>query len=162
MWPRFDSQTWHRIIVCGIEFVGSLLCTKRFSPGTLVSTLLKNQHLTWFVLIANFSSQWPRISAPGLELMARHLNKVPFLSHFSFLCLVYWFLGLSAIYSFPWLVIFTLCQSAGVFLATEILTVDQDKDGQFNNIASNFCMGNVLCLTKCCDRGWDQTRDSLH
>ena len=165
MWPAFSSQ-----IQChmSVEFVGSLLCTKRFSPGTPVSTLLKNQHLTWFVLIANFSLQCPPICAPGLELMAKHLNKGPFLSHFSFLCLAYWFLGLSAIYSFPWLVIFTLCQSAGVFLATEILTVDQDTDGQFSNIAgdlpptaSNFCMGNVLCLIKCCDRGWDQTRDSL-
>ena len=29
-----------------VEFVGSLLCTERFSPGTLVSPLLKNQHLT--------------------------------------------------------------------------------------------------------------------
>ena len=28
------------------EFVGSLLCNERFSPGTPVSPLLKNQHLT--------------------------------------------------------------------------------------------------------------------
>ena len=28
------------------EFVGSLLCTERFSPGTPVSPLLKNQNLT--------------------------------------------------------------------------------------------------------------------
>ena len=44
MWPRFDSQiqrhnTW-------VEFAGSLLCTERFSPGTPVSPLLKNQNLT--------------------------------------------------------------------------------------------------------------------
>ena len=29
-----------------VEFVGSLLCTERFSPGTPVSPLLKNQYLT--------------------------------------------------------------------------------------------------------------------
>ena len=32
---------------CGLSFFGSLLCTERFSPGTLVSLLLKNQNLTW-------------------------------------------------------------------------------------------------------------------
>ena len=37
MWPRFDSQIWGHMWV---EFVGSLLCTERFSPGTLVSPLL--------------------------------------------------------------------------------------------------------------------------
>ena len=43
MWPGFDSQTrCHK----WVEFVGSLLCTERFSPGTPVSPLLKNQHLT--------------------------------------------------------------------------------------------------------------------
>ena len=43
MWPRFDSRTRRHMWV---EFVGSLLSTKRFSPGTPVSPLLKNQHLT--------------------------------------------------------------------------------------------------------------------
>ena len=43
MWPRFDSSTWRHMWV---EFVGSLLCTERFSPGTPVFPLLKNQHLT--------------------------------------------------------------------------------------------------------------------
>ena len=43
MWPGFDSQTRRHMWV---EFVGSLLCTERFSPGTPVSPLLKNQHLT--------------------------------------------------------------------------------------------------------------------
>ena len=43
MWPRLDSSTRHHMWV---EFVGSLLCTKRFSPGTPVSPFLKNQHLT--------------------------------------------------------------------------------------------------------------------
>ena len=42
MWPRFDSQTRRHMWV---EFVGSPLCTKRFSPGTPVSPLLKNQNL---------------------------------------------------------------------------------------------------------------------
>ena len=43
MWPVFDSQTRRHM---WIEFVGSLLCTKRFSPDTPVSSPLKNQHLT--------------------------------------------------------------------------------------------------------------------
>ena len=30
-----------------VEFVGSLLSTERFSPGTPVSPFLKNQHLTF-------------------------------------------------------------------------------------------------------------------
>ena len=51
MWPAFDSQIRRHIWV---EFVGSLLCIERFSPGTPVSPLLKIQRFTWFVLIANF------------------------------------------------------------------------------------------------------------
>ena len=43
MWPGFDSQIRHNMWG---EFVGSLLCTERFSLGTPVSPLLKNQHLT--------------------------------------------------------------------------------------------------------------------
>ena len=43
MWPGFDSQIRRQM---SIEFVGSLLCTERFSPGTPVSPLLKNQNLT--------------------------------------------------------------------------------------------------------------------
>ena len=43
LWPGFDSQIRRQMWV---EFVGSLLCTERFSPGTPVSPLLKNQHLT--------------------------------------------------------------------------------------------------------------------
>ena len=35
-----------------VEFVGSLLCTERFSPGTPVSPLLKNQHVTCTYLAA--------------------------------------------------------------------------------------------------------------
>ena len=55
---RFDSQIHCHMWV---EFVGSLLCTERFSPGALVSPLLKNQRLTWFVLIVNFSIQCPQL-----------------------------------------------------------------------------------------------------
>ena len=43
MWPGFDSQMLRQMWV---EFVGSLLCTERFSLGTPVSPLLKNQNLT--------------------------------------------------------------------------------------------------------------------
>ena len=52
--PDSASYMW-------VEFVGSLLCTEMFSPGTPVSPLLKNQHLTWFVLIVNFSLQCPQL-----------------------------------------------------------------------------------------------------
>ena len=39
MWPGFDSQIWRHMWV---EFVGSpFLCTKRCSPGTPISHLLK-------------------------------------------------------------------------------------------------------------------------
>ena len=37
-WPGFDSQIRRQMWV---EFVGSLLCTERFPPGTPVSALLK-------------------------------------------------------------------------------------------------------------------------
>ena len=43
MWFRIDSQIRRHVWV---EFVGSLLCTERFSAGTPVSPFLKNQHLT--------------------------------------------------------------------------------------------------------------------
>ena len=43
MWPGFDSQIRRQMWV---EFVGSLLCTDRFSPGTPVSPFLRNQNLT--------------------------------------------------------------------------------------------------------------------
>ena len=58
MWPGFDSSTQRPMWV---EFVGSLLCTERFSPGTPVSPLLKNQHFTWFSFIVNFSLQCPQL-----------------------------------------------------------------------------------------------------
>ena len=43
MWPGFDSQIRRQMWV---EFVGSLPCTERFSPGSAVSPVLKNQNLT--------------------------------------------------------------------------------------------------------------------
>jgi len=43
MWPGFDSQIRRQMWA---EFFGSLLCTERFSVGTPVSPLLKNQNLT--------------------------------------------------------------------------------------------------------------------
>ena len=46
MWPGFDSHIQCQNLMW-VEFVGSLLCTERFSPGTPVSPLLKNQNLTW-------------------------------------------------------------------------------------------------------------------
>ena len=52
MWPRLHSHIQCHIWV---ELFGSLLCTKRFSLGTLVSPLLKNQHLTSFALLVNFT-----------------------------------------------------------------------------------------------------------
>ena len=43
MWPRVRVPDLASYVglVCG-----SLLCTERFSPGTPVSPVLKNQHLT--------------------------------------------------------------------------------------------------------------------
>ena len=51
MWPGFDSQIRHQMWV---EFVGSLLCTERFSPGTPVSPLLQKPKFDLIVLIVNF------------------------------------------------------------------------------------------------------------
>ena len=42
MWPHMTLSLG---IEPWVEFVGSLLCTERFSPGTPLSPLLKNQHL---------------------------------------------------------------------------------------------------------------------
>ena len=41
MWPGFDSQIQRQMWV---EFVRTLLCTERFSLGTQVSPLIKNQN----------------------------------------------------------------------------------------------------------------------
>ena len=52
MWPGFDSQIRRQMWV---EFVGSLLCTERFTPGTLVSPLCKKTKFEFdlIVLIVN-------------------------------------------------------------------------------------------------------------
>ena len=62
MWPALDS---HCLRHMRVEFVGSLLYTERFSPGTLVSPLLKNQHLSCSVLI--FSLQCPQLALERLD-----------------------------------------------------------------------------------------------
>ena len=57
MGPWIKVDVFGQIVIKGLNgferysrwvplFVGSLLCTERFSPGTPVSPLLKNQHLT--------------------------------------------------------------------------------------------------------------------
>ena len=56
MWPGFDSKIQRQM---WIEFVGSLLCTERFSLGTPVSPLLKNQKFDLIVLIVNLSYSVP-------------------------------------------------------------------------------------------------------
>ena len=58
MWPGFDSQMRRQMWV---EFVGSLLCTERFSPGTSVSPLPKNPKFEFdlIVLIANLIYRVP-------------------------------------------------------------------------------------------------------
>ena len=43
MWPGLDSRTRLHMWV---EYVGSLICIKRFSPDSPVSPLSTNQHLT--------------------------------------------------------------------------------------------------------------------
>ena len=61
-WGAGMAQWWEHLLCMCVEFVGSLLCTERFSPGTPVSPLLKNQHLTWFAFIVSFSLE-------GLQLV---------------------------------------------------------------------------------------------
>ena len=54
MWLGFDSQIRRHMWV---EFyVGSLLCIEMFSPGSPVSLLLKNQHLTLCSLLISVHS----------------------------------------------------------------------------------------------------------
>ena len=63
-----------------VEFVGSLLCTERFSPETPVSPLLKNQNLTRLLI----SVTVPPISAPALERQDTYIKflSFPFLTIF--------------------------------------------------------------------------------
>ena len=95
MWPGFYSQIRRHMWV---EFVGSLLCTERFSPSTLVSPLLKNQHLTWFVLIVNFSLQCPQLVLLSAR-STRHLSKIPFLSFLFIPKIKKWPTNIPAIFS---------------------------------------------------------------
>ena len=65
MWPGFDSQTRRHMWV---EFVGYLLCTERFSPGTPVSPLLKNRRSFDLIYFhCSFQFTVSPISAPALE-----------------------------------------------------------------------------------------------
>ena len=67
MWPglsdfQIQGQMW-------VDFVGSLLCSERFSPDTPVSLLLKKQNLTWLCQLL-ISVTVSSISAPALERLA--------------------------------------------------------------------------------------------
>ena len=65
MWPGFDSQM---PIPMWVEFVGSLLSTERFSPGTPISPLLKNQKFDLIVLIVNFSYSALALERPDTQI----------------------------------------------------------------------------------------------
>ena len=64
MWPGFDSRTQRHMWA---EFVGSLLCTERFSPGTPVSPLLKKPTFDLIYFHCSFQFTVSPISAPTLE-----------------------------------------------------------------------------------------------
>ena len=80
MSPGFDSQIRRQMWV---EFVGSLLCTERFSPGTPVSPLLKKPKFDLIVLIVNLIYSVPNQRSSARK--TRHLNKVPYLPLYSIL-----------------------------------------------------------------------------
>ena len=76
MWPRFDSQTRCHMWV---EFVGSLLCSERFSPEYSGFPIFSKTCI-WFNLIyINFNLQCPQLVCLNAKL-PWHLNKVSFLS----------------------------------------------------------------------------------
>ena len=64
MWFGIDSQIRRHMWV---EFVGSLLCTERFSPGTPVSPLLKEPPFDLICVNCYFEFTVSPISAPALE-----------------------------------------------------------------------------------------------
>ena len=64
MWPGFDSQIRRHMWV---EFVGSLLCTERFSPGTPVSPLLKKSTFDLSCVHCYFQFTVSPIRASALE-----------------------------------------------------------------------------------------------
>ena len=77
--PHFDvarSQFRFPDSASYVGWVCWLLCTERVSPGTPVSPLLKNQHLTWFVLL--HGAEWllfvGYILAFWHKLLSSHLN----------------------------------------------------------------------------------------
>ena len=81
MWSEFDAQIRRQMWV---EFVGSLLRTDRFFPGTPVSALLNHQKFDLIVIIVNWSYSVPNWCFSART--TRHLNKVTFLSLEKALC----------------------------------------------------------------------------
>ena len=78
MWPGFDCQIWRHMC---FEFVGSLLCTESFSPGTPVSPLLKNQQFDLICVNRLFQFTVSPISAPALERLDTSIKFVSFPYH---------------------------------------------------------------------------------
>ena len=92
MWPGFDFQIWRHMWV---EFLASLLCTERFSPGAPVSPLLRSQHLTWLDLCRFLISVCSVPNQCPSARTIRHWNKIPslsfpFLSYASSSACIYW------------------------------------------------------------------------
>ena len=82
--PGFDSSTWFHMWV---EFVGSLLCTKRFSPGTRFP--LSSKTNIWLDLHWLSISLYSVPNQCSSAKSTRHLNKDPFL-FFPSACLISW------------------------------------------------------------------------
>ena len=78
-WVRFSDSASYVGWVCCF----SALHKEVFIRVLRLSPLRKNQELTWFALIANFSLliQCPQLVLHGRT--TRHLNKVPFLSFYT-------------------------------------------------------------------------------
>ena len=74
MWHGFDCQIW---CYMSVGFVGSLLCTKRFSPGTPVSPVLKKPPFDLICVNCYFEFAVSPISAPALKKLD---TKIKFLS----------------------------------------------------------------------------------
>ena len=83
MWPGLDSQLRRQMWV---EFVGSLLCTEWFSPGTPVSPLIKKPAFDLICVDHSFQFTVSPMSPPALERLD---NKVPFLSfHYNIIIII--------------------------------------------------------------------------
>ena len=76
MWPGFDSQTRRHMWV---EFVGSLLCSERFSPGYSGFTLSSKTYIWLDWICVNFNLLYPQLVCLNTK-QSWHLNKVSFLS----------------------------------------------------------------------------------